>query len=879
MRAAVRRLAPCVAVGLTVASTTEVAADPHSGEARQLTQDAEIVNTTVAGEADGTAVVQNPANLGYLRGVNGVAGFTWMRPGTGDRGGGGGVFVGVPVGMRLLGRTRPNPLFALGGGLQMVWPETGAVHDAQEHAFDLRFFKFSLGVAVPLMQWVPGLSLGLNYSRLVSLQNPFANANQLDLALSYRANRFVSLALVGRNLNAPKLGDDTSGTFRQPIGIEPAIAVRPLGTRAFELEVGGRFSPGPVDDLRQGAPVLPWLRTRFGGRGIFAYAQADLYAHLTPGATTGFYRTAARVSTGIELELAHVGMAAGPVFGANSRASVHGFGAKLRLSTERYPQRLKRAREVALLELRKFTGDRGMFRLVRKLDEYAYAGAAVVLDAQGMGFKWAQIEEVRHAIDRVQAAGGKVAMYLRGGNLRTYFLASTADVIWAHPRSRISPVGYYSTIFYYADLLAKLGAKAEFVRIAEYKARPEQFSQMGPGEPAAQQRQQLAADTFNHVVRTIGQDRGLEPSQVVANWIDTAPHTPRQALDRRLVDGLYERDALREAAQAWLRRPVVLREPSKQLTHAAEFGPQPEVAIVYLEGVMATGKSAEIPIVGQKLLGDKTVVPVLERLRKDRRVKAVVVRIDSVGGSVACADNIARELDRIREVKPVVISMGHVAASGGYYVATAGQFIVADATTRTGSIGIFLPKVDLSGVLAKFGVAVDSLGFGKRAGMHSWFHPYSEDERKAAQAGIQASYDVFTQRVANARGLTLEQVDALARGRVWAGVRAIELGLVDRYGGLREAVLKAEELVGVRHGRLEIGEYPAKPGIIEQIQALFGLKLPVPLRAAEPVGSLAERMLLGSQYGPILAILARLPASMWLAEPEPMALEDVAYGD
>ncbi|MGB1275081.1 MAG: signal peptide peptidase SppA, partial [Nannocystaceae bacterium] len=580
---------------------------------------------------------------------------------------------------------------------------------------------------------------------------------------------------------------------------------------------------------------------------------------------------------GMEVELARVGFATGLVAGSGSGSVFHGASGKIRVSGEDYPQAYPNKREVALLDLGDYRGDRGMYRLVRKLDEYAQKPGTVVLDTSEMSFKWAQIEEIREAIGRVREAGGRVAVYLRGGSLRSYFLATSGEQIWAHPRSRLSTLGLYSSVFYYGELLAKLGAKAEFVRIAEYKGRPEQFSRTGPSEPAGRQRRQVASDIFNHITRLVGRDRHLAPEDVVAQLIDRAPHTPTQAQALRMVDGLYERDSLEQAAEAWLARPVKLQAPSSRPEHRASFGPGPEVAIVYVEGVMVTGTSVSIPLVGQKLLGDRTIVPVLERLRKDRNVKAVVVRIDSVGGSVACADNIARELDRVRAVKPVVISMGSVAASGGYYVATGGQYIVADATTRTGSIGIFLPKVDLSGVLKKFGVAASHFGLGKRAGMHSWFHPYTDDERQAAQAGIQASYDVFTARVARARRLTEAQVDGLARGRVWSGVRATENGLVDRYGGLREAVMVAQQLAKLRPTGFDVREYPPAPGLVEQIQALFGLELPIPLRATLAGTPAAEGLVLGGQYGPILAILSRLPASLWLGSPEPMALESAVF--
>jgi signal peptide peptidase SppA len=242
---------------------------------------------------------------------------------------------------------------------------------------------------------------------------------------------------------------------------------------------------------------------------------------------------------------------------------------------------------------------------------------------------------------------------------------------------------------------------------------------------------------------------------------------------------------------------VKLTTPSKRPEHATSFGPGPVVAVLHVEGTMSDGDSLEIPLVGSKLAGSTTLVKQIDRLREDRRVKAVVVRIDSPGGSVAAAEAMTRALERTGKVKPVVVSMGNVAASGGYYVATAGQYIFSDALTRTGSIGIFRPKVDLSGTLKLFGVGVDEISVGAKAGMYSWWKPYSAEERAAAQAGIEASYRVFVQRVARARAMAPADVDRVARGRIWSGVRAQEIGLVDAYGGLREAVLHARALAGM----------------------------------------------------------------------------------
>jgi protease-4 len=275
-----------------------------------------------------------------------------------------------------------------------------------------------------------------------------------------------------------------------------------------------------------------------------------------------------------------------------------------------------------------------------------------------------------------------------------------------------------------------------------------------------------------------------------------------------------------------------------------------------------------------ELAGSETLTRQIEQLREDRDVKAVVVRIDSRGGSVRAAQEIARELDRTRERKPVVISMGEVATSGGYYIATGGQYIFADATTLTGSIGIFYPKLDLSGLLDKLGAHAELLSIGDRATMRSYWKRYSDDEREAAMAGIQASYDTFIERVAAARAMTPEAADAVARGRLWSGVRAIEVGLVDRYGGLRDAVHRAARMaeLGVLAGAtVPIRHYPPPPTVLQQIRSLFGLNLGLPLGSTGVVDPLTGSAL--SFADPILRTLRLLPAALWYGSgPEALAI-------
>jgi protease-4 len=399
--------------------------------------------------------------------------------------------------------------------------------------------------------------------------------------------------------------------------------------------------------------------------------------------------------------------------------------------------------------------------------------------------------------------------------------------------------------------------------------------------PAAEQRLVLLSDLWNHVLRLVARDRGHDVS-VIKRWIDRAPMQPEQALARGVVDELAYEDELDERVERWLGRKVRIEPPSKQRLHEADFGPQPRIGVLLVEGELIDGESFTIPLLGRKLAGAKTLIDEIKRLREDKTVRAVVVRCNSPGGLVSASSAIARELELVRKEKPVVISMGGLCASGGYDVITAGQYIFADAMTITGSIGIFYPKMDLSGTRAMFGVGLDRLDFGKRAGMRSWWKPYSSDERQAILDDLTADYQRFLAKVGRARNMTIAQVDQVARGRVWSGVRAAEVGLVDRYGGLREAIVRARLMANLRHDEGSVALYPKPPGTLETIRRIFNVKIPWPLgHERHPMTQAIGRGGLGVPI-PLLWVLRRLPVSLWLMDgPQPLALAEatIEIGD
>ncbi len=880
-------------------------ADPSVGEARSILRDIDHTYTTVAGEADALAAVTNPANLGYLQGFNTVKELTLQTPQSLRRGSGGSTFFAFPLRFKPL-RQGKDPLFTIAVGYQHIAPlqpeytgtatEVGGVHVTADGGFN----KITAAVGFPFERWwwLKGLAAGVSYHRIWSSSNAYASkVDQVDVALSWWANRYVALGAVGHGVNIPWTGNQLPGReneyvrkVNQPLEVDAEIALRPTGSRWFEIAAGTRFMPWAPENAARFTPYMfqPRARLFLGGKGVRLFAEAEGYRNLQ-----GVVPTAEgdivdddigiRLHAGIEIDFHHEGIALGPVMGSGGEGVpiVQGGTLRLRAGTEEYPSvPFHVKRRVTRLSLGAYRGDRGLAKLVTELaEQHEHGGSAVLLDLGGNSFGWAQAEELRAAMKRFRARGGKLVVYLRGGSLKSYFLATAADRVIAHPRSRLAIIGMHMEVFYFAELLGKLGAKAEFLRVAEYKARPEQVHRVTATEAVKRQREQYLIDVWNHVIRRIAKDRRVTPPQV-ASWVDEAPHPPALAQSLGMVDALAYPDELEKSVGDWIGHKVKIKPPKRRPEHKSAFGPEETIAVVRVQGVMRRGESVYIPLIGRELVGDATLVPEINRLAKARNVKAIVVRVDSVGGSVACADAIARALDKAAEKKPVIISLGNVAASGGYYVATAGDTIFTSASTRTGSIGTFLPNMDLSGVLEKFGVGLDSYGLGEHAGMYSWFKPYSESERRAAAAGIQRSYDEFVERVAASRGLSTAEVDALARGRVWSGARALENGLADRYGGLRDAVEFARMRSGLSGRPFHVEVAPAKPGLLQQIESLFGLRLPSLLGSGSKghVGngglelSSVSALALGAG-GPVVSVLRRLPAVLWMdPAPEPLAL-------
>jgi protease-4 len=886
MGAGVRRRSSrvgCAVAFVALGWATNANASPTDGEARPITRDADRVYTTVAGEADGASTVTNPANLGFLRGFNGIVDLSWTRPDSRRRGDGVGVLLGVPL---------PWQIAALGIAYQYLDPFTPGPDQSEEsspQSPDDPYSKISFALAVPLKRWlrrapkaVRNFSLGVTYSRLISGGNFHAHGvDAVDLAFAWWPSRFLALGFVARGINAPRTGPDAA--ISQPYVLEPEVALRPLGTAAFELAIADRYTPRVPGDSRWDTHFHdPRGRLVINVKGVRVFAEAERFKFYPVDLLGGGVdaNDAVRITAGFGLDFGHFGFLGGvtPSAGGADSIALDGGVARLRFSQERYESVVNvRPRLVTKLQLRKYSGDRGLWQLIRHIDEIGERRGVALVETEGMGLGYAQLEEVREALLRLQSNGGRVVAYMHGGGLRAYFVAALADRIVAHPNAGLELLGMRIQSFYFADLLGKLGVKAEFVRVAEYKGVPDQWHKPTATPPVAKQRKMFFTDVWNHVLRTTARDRGQDPL-VVKSWIDQAPLAAPEAAREGVIDEVSFPDELDARLERWLGRKISIEEPDRRREHEATFGPQQRIAVLTIAGDLLEGDSFTIPIIGRKVAGSATLTKQIEALRKDDSVRAVVVRIDSPGGSVRAADDIARELDLTRKRKPVVISMGNTCASGGYYIATAGQYIFADATTATGSIGIFYPKLDLSGLADKLGLGLDQFDYGDHAGLRSWWKPYSDSEREAAQRDIEVSYAEFTARVAKARNMTPQQVDDVARGRVWSGVRAIEVGLVDDYGGLREAVLRARAIVGLGPDDGDVVLYPEPPTALQNLRAILGVDVPNPLGEGTVVRGIGSLDLGWVIPRPIVRVLALLPASLWYGErPGALALAEETY--
>jgi protease IV len=442
---------------------------------------------------------------------------------------------------------------------------------------------------------------------------------------------------------------------------------------------------------------------------------------------------------------------------------------------------------------------------------------------------WAKVQELRDAVLDFRRSGKKVTAYLEYGGDREYYLASAADRVFLMPASSLDLTGVASYQIFLRGTFDKIGAYPDFVKIGEYKTAPNQYTEREMTPAHREMSASLNRSMYDQLVRAIAEGRKKSDAEV-RTLLDQGPFRPEEALRTGLVDGLAYEDQLDDKVPELRGNAGPLRRIEGNAYERVDpqsvgVRPRSRIGVLYASGAIVSGKSGFDPVNGS-IVGSDTLVEQIRRVRNDNSVKAVVLRIDSPGGSSVASDVIWRELMITRDQKPsrpLVVSMADLAASGGYYIAMPAQVIVAEPATLTGSIGIYAGKIVTGGTLSKLGVSGETVKDGANADIYSPFAPWTEPQREKIAGYIEGFYQGFITRAAQSRRMTPEQIDAIGRGRVWTGAQARDQGLVDALGGLDTAVALAKERAGIPADEdVELVSYTAGRSLYEAITSSLG---------------------------------------------------------
>lgn len=472
----------------------------------------------------------------------------------------------------------------------------------------------------------------------------------------------------------------------------------------------------------------------------------------------------------------------------------------------------------------------------------------VVVRTSGLSMSMAVAEELRTSMVAFRASGKKLRCHTERIAGSGYYVLSACDQLAVAPAGEVQIGGVGATPVHVKGLMDKLGVQPDFVHIGAYKGAAEPITRDAPSPQMMEALGAILDDSYASLVAGVSDGRGLSEEETTAA-IDQAVYLADEAKAAKLVDevAVWE-DFLAASGQPWKLQRDEKGSPLADFSALQRFiGLLPperptgdHVALVYAVGNVIDGKGSGI-VGARQEIASRTLVSTLRALAKDESVKAVVLRVSSPGGSALASEQIWHAVDTVKKAgKPVVVSMGAVAASGGYYIACNADRIFAMPNTITGSIGVVGGKIAVGRALEKFGVKNYEIHRGERAMMWSVMTPWTKEEREVVQGTMQSIYDVFVGHVADGRGMDTAAVHAIAQGRVWTGEDAKENGLVDELGGLDQAIAHAYELAGIDAGELEV--YPGDPtlrDLISSFSGMLGVRAAAGERASAALSDLA----------------------------------------
>jgi protease-4 len=777
------------------------------------------------------AIVLNPANLAWLPAPE--LRWTWVacQDTTAKVGCGHAWEVATPLPFGL----------ATGLRIDLVQPPWGA-SEADGVPLPYRGFDYVW------LTWALALRLGERAALGVSIERSYSSSLYLDAlfgisaGFSWRPNSHFGFAAIAHDFNrpAPDIFQAVPGTNAvRPAPILDgrytlAMAFRPTGKRDVDVGLALDYrqgtSQGSVDTSVWTERATLGVDVPMVGRAIAGVEVVNLANDSRRGVVG---------TLGLEAHFRGLSAGGGALFGSGlgGEGQVAGYATA---SIAGYSQPgLPRPQQSVWMRIEKTPSAREHVALLRRLWALARARDVSVVTLvlrEEPASSYAHAEELADAIRVMRAYGKKVLCSWEVAGPKALYACASADRIVLSPSGAIDYAGLKSNYIYLKGLLDKIGVKAEFVRVSAHKTAPEQFTNEHASPTADEDHIDMLRQQEAVFVRNLAVYRHMTEERV-REVTRRGPFFGMEARDAGFVDGFVFDDELERSARELAGREVVYTKYDDETKAERSFGGAGKVAILYVDGDIVDGRSAHIPLIDTRLVGSYSMQEAIQELRDDPSVRAVVLRVESPGGSGLASDVMWRDLTLLARKKPLVVSMGTVAASGGYYIASASRNIYALPLTITGSIGIFYGKADISGLLGKIGVTVDTYKTTPRADIESLFHSFTPDQMKELEHMVEYFYGTFLDRVAQGRGMRKEEIDAVGRGRVWTGQQAFERHLVDHLGGLREALEAARTAGGLPRDAPVVEMPREEESLVEKLLTAVvggGSRAQVPLDALPP---------------------------------------------
>jgi protease-4 len=679
-----------------------------------------------------------------------------------------------------------------------------------------------------------GIYIGSSYSWHSSELSGLDDAATWSLGALVRPHRKISLGIVARDLNSPSyVGSKFRPMFEASAGIRPFDDRMTLFATYFarerELEVGS-YPVQPQSFFSYGVEWQP-------ADGIVLRAGGDEDENLSAslalrigGSATRSVLTRVKGKSGADDKTQGTAyMTAGPYWHESVLMPAKGY-LEIDLSGtigETSPPF-------------SFFGGGPRYTIRGLMDKIEYAkGArdvkAIVLKCGGVSANLAIYDELRQALIDFRRTGKKVVAYVEDAGNTLYYLLTAADYIVLTPNGGVQLTGFKSEALFLRGTLEKLGMKAHYARVGKYKSAAEQLTRDTLSEPGREALNAVIDDRYEKFIADIASGRGMTEEEV-ADIINRGPYLPADAVREGLVDTLAYWDEVPDIVTALTGRSMEslpYGRFAKRMPARTRWDEAPKIGIVYGVGGILSGENRREMLLGD-VMGSETISRAFKHMRDDESIKAVVFRVDSPGGEMTASDQIRRAVELTAREKPVIVSMGGVAGSGGYHVSCDGTKILADHATITGSIGVFGMWFHTRGFYEKIGINKDIFLRGDRADIMPTWRDVTDEDVELIQFYVDKFYDKFIADVAKGRGMGVDAVHAVAQGRIWSGKQAEANGLVDKVGGLREAIRLAKREAGIPEKEaVEFTVLPAPGGFFERMMSSMAARVTGEVRIPE----------------------------------------------